>query len=65
MNVYALTFSIGISSGSETFLGLFSDEERAIQAKEKHMKKYGYAKHHYYITPIVINHDMNTIFKEW
>ena len=65
MKVFALTFIVGISSGSETFLGLFSTKERAEEKAERHAKKYGYAKHHYKIEEIEIDKEVNIIIVEW
>ena len=35
MKVFALTFTIGISSGSETLFGLFSTKEKAEEKAER------------------------------
>lgn len=65
MKVFALTFTIGISSGSETLLGLFSTKEKAEEKAEKHAKKYGHAKHHYEIEEIEIDKEINITIAEW
>ena len=61
MKVFALTFTISISSGSKTFLGLFSTKEKAEEKVKKHAKKYGYAKHHYGIEEFEIDKEINII----
>lgn len=65
MKVFALTFTIGISSGSKTFLGLFSTKEKAEEKVEKHAKKYGYTKHHYGIEEFEIDKEINITIAEW
>ena len=65
MKVYALVFIIGISSGSETLLGLFSTTEKAEAVKMKHSKKCGYALHHYEITELELDKETNITFAEW
>ena len=65
MKVYALVFTIGISSGSETLLGLFSTTEKAEAVKMKHSKKCGYALHHYEITELELDKETNITFAEW
>lgn len=65
MKVFALTFTIGISSGSETLFGLFSTKEKAEEKAERHMKKYGHAKHHYKIEEIEIDKEVNITIAEW
>ena len=65
MKVFALTFIVGISSGSETFFGLFSTKEKAEERAEKHAKEWGYAKHHYKIKEIEIDKEVNITLAEW
>ena len=65
MKVYALVFTIGISSGSETLLGLFSAPEKAEAVKMKHSKKCGYALHHYEITELELDKETNITLTEW
>ena len=65
MKVYALVFTIGISSGSETLLGLFSTPEKAEAVKMKHSKNCGYALHHYEITELELDKETNITFAEW
>ena len=65
MKIYALVFTIGIDSGSETLLGLFSTTEKAEAVKMKHSKKCGYALHHYEITELELDKETNITFAEW
>ena len=65
MKVFALTFTIGISSGSETLFGLFSTKEKAEEKVEIHAKKYGHAKHHYKITEIEIDKEVDITIAQW
>ena len=65
MKVYALVFTIGIDSGSETLLGLFSTPEKAEAAKMKHSKKGGHALHHYEITELELDKETNITLAEW
>lgn len=65
MKVFALIFTIGISSGSETLIGLFNTKEKAEEKTEKHMKKNGHAKHHYKIKEIEIDKEVNITIAEW
>lgn len=65
MKVFALTFTIGISSGSETLLGLFSTVENAVAVKNKHSKKHGYAERHYEISMLELDKEVNITLAEW
>lgn len=65
MKVFALIFTIGISSGSETLIGLFSTKEKAEEKAEKHMKENGHAKHHYEVEEIEIDKEVNITIAEW
>ena len=65
MKVFALIFTIGISSGSETLIGLFSTKEKAEEIAEIHAKKYGYAKHHYKTKEIEIDKEVHITISEW
>ena len=65
MKVYALVFTVGISSGSETLLGLFSSVEKAEVVKMKHSKNGGHALHHYEITELELDKETNITITEW
>lgn len=65
MIVYALIFTVGISSGSSTFMGIYDNEEKAAEIRDKHSKKFGYTLYHYTITPIKINEELDKVFQEW
>lgn len=65
MKVYALIFSIGISSGYKELIGIFDSIGKAEDSKNKHMKKYSHAEHHYKIKEIEINKIINDVFMEW
>lgn len=65
MKLFALTFTVGISSGSETFFGLFSTKEKAEEKAEKHAEKWGYSKDHYKIEEIEVDKEVNIIIAEW
>ena len=65
MKVFALIFTIGISSGSETLLGLFSTKEKAEEKAEIHAKKYGHTKYHYRKEEIEIDKDINIMIAQW
>lgn len=65
MKVFALTLTIGISSGYKELIGIYDTPEKAEEQKEKHMKKNGHAKHHYKIEEIEINKTINNVFIEW
>ena len=65
MKVYALIFTIGLSSGYEELIGIYDTTEKVEKIKEKHMKKNGHAKHHYKIKEIEINKEVNITIAEW
>lgn len=65
MTVFALTFVVGVSSGMETFLGLFSTIEKAEEIADKHARKMSYTKDHYRIEKIEIDKETNIIIAEW
>lgn len=66
MEIYALILTIvGISTGYEELIGMFSSTEKAEKVKSKHMKKYGHAEHHYSIKGIELNKEINYTITEW
>ncbi len=65
MKVFALVFTIGLSSGYEELIGLYSTKEKAEEKTENHMKKNGHAKHHYEIKEIEIDKEVNITLAEW
>ena len=65
MKVYALTLSVGIVTGSETLLGLFSTAEKAETAKQEHSKAYGHAEYHYDITDLELDEELDITLAEW
>ena len=65
MKVFALTLTVGIASGSETLLGLFSTAEKAEVTKQKHSKAHGYAEHHYDITDLELDKELDITIAEW
>lgn len=65
MKVFALIYTIGISSGSETLIGLFSTKEKAEEKREKHMRKIGDSIRHYEIEEIEIDKEVNITITEW
>lgn len=65
MTVYALTLSVGIATGSETLLGLFSTAEKAEAIKQKHSKAHGYGEYHYDITDLALDEELDITLAEW
>ena len=65
MTVYALTLSVGIATGSETLLGLFSTTEKAEAIKQIHSKAYGHAEYHYDITDLELDKELDITLAEW
>lgn len=65
MALYVLTFEIGISSGSKYFLGIYDTEEKAVQAQENHILKYGWMREYYIISEVELNDEVNILFAEW
>lgn len=65
MTVYALTYMIGISSGYETLIGIYSTIEKAEEIKQKDMKLKASMEWHYHITPIEIDKTVNETIREW
>ena len=65
MMAYALIFTIGISSGSKTLLGLYTTQEKAEKVRDKHIKKYANAMHHYSIAKVELDKEVNITFAEW
>ena len=65
MKVFALTITVGIASGSETLLGLFSTIENAVAIKNKHSKEYGYTDYHYEISELELDKEVNITLAEW
>ena len=65
MTVYALEFTIGISSGYATIIGIYSTNEKAENAKAKDMKATAHTEWHYKITPIEVDKTLNITYMEW
>ena len=65
MKVYALTLSVGIATGSETLLGIFSTAEKAEAIKQIHSKAHGYAEYHYDITDLELDKELDITLAEW
>lgn len=65
MTVYALEFSVGVSSGYATIIGIYSTNEKAENAKAKHMKDTAHMAWHYTIAPIEVDKTLNITYMEW
>lgn len=65
MTVYALTYKVGISSGYENLIGVYSTIEKADSIKQKDMKCKANMEWHYHITPIEIDKTVNKTIREW
>lgn len=65
MKVFALTLTVGIASGSETLLGLFSTAEKAETAKQEHSNAHGYGEYHYDITDLELDKELDITIAEW
>ena len=65
MTVYALTYEVGISSGHEKLIGVYSTIEKAGEIKQKDIKCNGNMEWHYHITPIEIDKTVNKTIREW
>lgn len=65
MNVFALIFTVGVSSGSRSLIGLFSTKEKAIGESEKHAMENGYSPSHYEIEEIEIDKVVDITIMEW
>lgn len=65
MKVYALIFTIGLSSGRKSLIGLYLTKEKAEEIKEKHIKENAYAEHHYKIKEIELNQVVDITIIEW
>lgn len=65
MKVFVLIFSIGLSSGHNDLIGIYSSLNKADESKKKHMIKNAYGEHHYSIQEIEINKDLNITYDEW
>lgn len=68
MQLFALTYSQGVSTGYKEFIGLYSSLEKAEKAKSedinspKHMLRdyRGYS-----IKPVIVDIEYNYIYDEW
>ena len=66
MKVYALTYKIGISSGSSLkLIGIFESEAKAEEIAEKYMEEYYCGRHHFSIKEIELNKEMHYVIAEW
>lgn len=65
MVVYALKCSVGISSGYNKIVGIYSTRERAEEMKTKDMKQAALSEWHYKIIPIEIDRTINETYVEW
>ena len=65
MYVYAVVFTLGLTTGSKELIGLYSTYEKATDAMKKHMEQHANAKHHYGIHEIGVDEEENIVFAEW
>lgn len=65
MNVYALVFTIGISSGHRELIGIYNDCDKLEEAMNKHMQQHYYNRQHYSVHEIELNKEENIIIAEW
>lgn len=65
MKVYALIFSVGISSGYKELIGLYSTEEKAEEIKRKHMKETAHSEWHYSIKAAEVDKEICEVYDEW
>lgn len=67
MNVYILTFEIGISSGYTQLLGIYEtkEKEKAEEVIEKHMSTHFSSRRDYFINELELNKEVNITIREW
>lgn len=65
MKIYALILKVGISSGYEELIGLYSTVEKAEEIKKKDMKKTAHAEWHYSIKEIKVDKEIREVYNEW
>ena len=66
MEIYALVKKIGICSGSNTLIGLFSTHEKALATMKRIMKDNCFlSERNFSVTPIKINAVVNIVYDEW
>lgn len=65
MKVFALIFTVGLTSGHTELIGIYDSKERAEEIKRKHIKENAHAEHHYKIKEIEINKTINEVYREW
>lgn len=65
MTVYAVIYSIGISSGYTKLISLCSTMEKAEKIKQADMKQNCNNEWHYSIKPIDIDKTVNITYQEW
>ena len=65
MTVYAVIYTIGISSGHKELIGVYSTEDKAEEMKQANMKRNGRNEWHYSIEPIKIDKTINKVYQEW
>lgn len=63
--MFALTFTMGISSGYSKLIGLYTTKEKAEKEKERDMKKTANSEWNYSITEIAIDKPVNITYNEW
>ena len=65
MKVYAVIYSVGLSSGYNELVGVYSTIEKAEEIKKTDMKRRCRNDWHYSITPITIDKTVNEVYQEW
>ena len=65
MKVFALIFTVGISSGYKELIGLYSTAEKAEESKRKHMKKTANTEWHYSVKEIRVDKEVCEVYVEW
>ena len=65
VNVYILTFEIGISSGYKQLLGIYETKEKAEEVLEKHMRTNFSSRRNYFVNALELNKEVNITISEW
>lgn len=65
MTVYAVTYTIGLSSGYSELVGVYSTEDVAKEMKQADMKRNCRNEWHYSINPIQVDKTVNKVYQEW
>ena len=63
--MFALIYSVGVSTGYHKLIGLYTTKEKAEEEKQRDMQNGANFEWNYSIEEIAIDNPVNIVFDEW